>query len=208
MNDLEPLVERKPGRYLYCVGSGNQDAISIACVVGRATMSKSSDTMMDHVLSPRNGGVIEHPDLTGHAGTPGRGAFMILFLRLEEGCVVAAKYHTAGCGPMIACGSMLSELVLGKSIAECRELTAEDLIEALDGVPPDKLHCPALAIGGRGLWKVPSKGSGPVVDFPRRKSQARLKANSEKFGRTFGCARAKAPGCLPFAGCGERLPAR
>jgi NifU-like protein involved in Fe-S cluster formation len=44
-------------------------------------MVKFSEIMMDHVLSPRNGGVLEHPDLTGHAGTPGRGAFLILFLR-------------------------------------------------------------------------------------------------------------------------------
>ena len=65
--------------------------------------------------------MLEHPDLTGHAGTPGRGAFLILFLRIEEGRVAAAKYHTVGCGPTIACGSMLSELVLGRSISECRE---------------------------------------------------------------------------------------
>jgi nitrogen fixation NifU-like protein len=109
-------------------------------------MGKYSDTMMDHVLFPRNGGVMEDPDLTGHAGTPGRGAFLILFLRVEEGRIAAAKYHTVGCGPTIACGSMLSELVVGRTIAECHELTAEDLIEALDGVPPDKLHCPAMAI--------------------------------------------------------------
>jgi NifU-like protein involved in Fe-S cluster formation len=110
-------------------------------------MSKFSEIMMDHVLSPRNGGVLEQPDLTGRAGTPGRGAFMIMFLRVEKSRIVAAKYHTVGCGPTIACGSMLSELVLGRSIAECRELTAEDLIEALDGEPPEKLHCPALVIG-------------------------------------------------------------
>ena len=72
---------------------------------------------------------------------------MILYLEVEDGRIAAAKYHTVGCGPTIACGSMLSEMVVGRSIAECRELTAEDLIEALDGVPPDKLHCPALAIG-------------------------------------------------------------
>jgi nitrogen fixation NifU-like protein len=101
---------------------------------------------MDHVLSPRNGGVMENPNLTGHAGTPGRGAFMILFLRLEDDGVAAAKYHTVGCGPTIAFGSMLSELVVGRTIAECRELTTDNLIEALDGVPPDKLHCPAMAI--------------------------------------------------------------
>ncbi len=109
-------------------------------------MGKYSETMMEHVLSPRNGGVMENPDLTGHAGTPGRGAFLILFLRVEGGRIAAAKYHTVGCGPTIACGSMLSELVVGRSIEDCRELTAEDLVEALDGVPPDKLHCPAMAI--------------------------------------------------------------
>ena len=109
-------------------------------------MGKYSETRMDHVLSPRNGGVMENPDLTGHAGTPGRGAFLILFLSVAEGRIAAAKYHTVGCGPTIACGSMLSELVVGRSIEDCRELTAEDSIEALDGVPPDKLHCPAMAI--------------------------------------------------------------
>jgi nitrogen fixation NifU-like protein len=109
-------------------------------------MGKYSETMMDHVLSPRNGGVMVNPDLTGHAGTPGRGAFMILFLRIEDERIAAAKYHTVGCGPTIACGSMLSELVVGRTIADCGELTADHLIDALDGVPPDKLHCPAMAI--------------------------------------------------------------
>ena len=130
-------------------------------------MGKYSETMMDHVLSPRNGGVMEHPDLTGHAGTPGRGAFLILFLRVEEGRIAAAKYHTVGCGPTIACGSMLSELVVGRSIAECRELTTEDLIEALDGVPPDKLHCPAMAIAALrdalSRWEPRTRGNGTVL---------------------------------------------
>ena len=110
-------------------------------------MGKFSETLTDHVMAPRNGGAIESPDLTGHAGAPGRGAFMILYLKLRDERITAAKYHTVGCGPTIASGSMLTELIAGKSIAECRELTVENLIEALDGVPPDKLHCPALAIG-------------------------------------------------------------
>ena len=109
-------------------------------------MGKYSETMMDHVLSPRNGGVMEHPDLTGHAGTPGRGAFLILFLTVADGRIAAAKYHTVGCGPTIACVSMLSELVVGRSIDDCRRLNTDDLIGAPNGVPPDKLHCPALAM--------------------------------------------------------------
>ena len=109
-------------------------------------MGKYSETMMDHVMSPRNGGVVENPRLTGYAGTAGRGPFMVLYLRVENDRITAAKYHTVGCGPTIACASMLSELVVGRSIEDCRALTSDHRIEALDGVPPDKLHCPALAI--------------------------------------------------------------
>jgi nitrogen fixation protein NifU and related proteins len=109
-------------------------------------VGKYSETLMDHVMAPRNGGVMENPDLTGHAGSPGRGAFLILYLKVEDERVAAAKYQTYGCGPTMAAGSMLTEIIGGWTIAECRELTVEKLIEALDGVPPDKLHCPGLAI--------------------------------------------------------------
>jgi nitrogen fixation NifU-like protein len=122
-------------------------------------MGKYSDTLTDHVMTPRNSGSIEHPDVTGHAGTPGRGAFMILYLALQDERVAAARYHTVGCGPTIASGSMLTELIAGKPIAECRELTVEDLVEALDGMPPDKLHCPALAIAA--LRDALAKWPGP-----------------------------------------------
>jgi NifU-like protein involved in Fe-S cluster formation len=67
-------------------------------------MAEYSDTMMDQVLSPRNGGVMENPHLTAHAGTPSRGAFVILFFGVEERRIAAAKYDTVGCGPTIACG--------------------------------------------------------------------------------------------------------
>ncbi len=57
-------------------------------------MSKYSETLMDHLLAPRNGGVIKEPDLAGHAGAPGRGPFLILYLRVREGHVAEAKYST------------------------------------------------------------------------------------------------------------------
>ena len=130
-------------------------------------MGKYSETLTDHVMSPRNGGAMDDPDLTGHAGAPGRRAFLILFLKVRDERIAAAKYHTHGCGPTIAAGSMLTELIVGRTIAECRGLTTEDLVAALDGVPPDKLHCPALAIaalrdalGQRG----PQMGSGGGPD--------------------------------------------
>jgi NifU-like protein involved in Fe-S cluster formation len=110
-------------------------------------MGKYSETLTEHVMAPRNGGAIENPDLTGRSGAPGRGAFMILYLKIQEKRISAAKYHTVGRGPTIASGSLLTEMIAGKSIAECRELTVANPIEALDGVPADKPHCPALAIG-------------------------------------------------------------
>lgn len=109
-------------------------------------MGKYSDTLMDHFMAPRNSGALESPDVTGHAGTPGRGPFLILYLRITEGQVTAAKFQTYGCGPTIACGSMLTETIIGRSLEDCSRLTIEELIERLDGVPAEKMHSPALAI--------------------------------------------------------------
>jgi nitrogen fixation protein NifU and related proteins len=109
-------------------------------------MGTYSDTLMDHFTTPRNSGALESPDVTGHAGSPGRGPFLILYLRLKGNQVLAAKFQTYGCGPTIACGSILTEMITGRSIDQCLELTAQAVIDALDGVPPDKLHSPALAI--------------------------------------------------------------
>jgi NifU-like protein involved in Fe-S cluster formation len=109
-------------------------------------MGKYSDTLMDHFLAPRNSGPLESPDVTGHAGAPGRGPFLILYLRIEGNKVTAARFQTYGCGPSIACGSMLTELIIGRSVADCSRLTIETLIECLDGVPAEKRHSPALAI--------------------------------------------------------------
>jgi NifU-like protein involved in Fe-S cluster formation len=109
-------------------------------------MGRFSDTLMDHFLAPRNSGALDAPDATGHAGVPGRGPFLILYLRMDGSRIVAAKFQTVGCGPTIACGSMLTELITGRTVAECAELTTDSLITAVVGVPADKLHSPALAI--------------------------------------------------------------
>lgn len=110
-------------------------------------MGKYSETLMDHFTAPRNSGSMPDPDAVGHAGTPGRGAFMILYLRFAQGIVAEARFQTVGCGVSIVSGSVLTELIQGRPIADCLALEATDLIAALEGVPPDKLHGPALAIG-------------------------------------------------------------
>jgi nitrogen fixation protein NifU and related proteins len=109
-------------------------------------MGQFSDTLMDHFNSPRNSGRIENPDLVGLAGTPGNGPYIALYLRLDETWIVESGFQTHGCGVSIACGSMLTELITNRSVAECLELTPEVLSEALEGVPATKLHCPILAI--------------------------------------------------------------
>jgi nitrogen fixation protein NifU and related proteins len=136
-------------------------------------VARYSETLTEHVMAPRNAGIIENADLIGHAGTLGRGAFMILYLKVSDDRISAAKYHTVGCGPTIASGSMLTELIIGKPIAECRELTVENLIGALDGMPPDKLHCPALAIGA--LKDALAKWPDPPREPSRANETSRIK---------------------------------
>jgi NifU-like protein involved in Fe-S cluster formation len=109
-------------------------------------MGRYSDTLMDHFQSPRHCGAMDGPDLVGHVGIVGQGPFMVLYLRVREGRVTDAKFQTYGCGSTIACGSMLTELVIGRVVRDCLALTAEQLSEALDGVPADKQHSPVLAI--------------------------------------------------------------
>jgi NifU-like protein involved in Fe-S cluster formation len=71
---------------------------------------------------------------------------MAIFLRLDGETVAAARFQTYGCGVTIAAGSMLTEMITGRSVGECRGLTAAHLSEALGGFPPDKQHCPVLAV--------------------------------------------------------------
>lgn len=109
-------------------------------------MSRFSDILMDHFNHPRNQGRLESPDRVGVAGTPGHGPFMVLMLRVQSETVTQAKCETHGCGVTIASGSMLTEIIANRSLDECRTITAEQLTQALGGVPVDKAHGPALAV--------------------------------------------------------------
>ena len=109
-------------------------------------MPRFSEKLMDHFSSPRNSGRLEGPDRVGESGTPNRGPFTRLELRIRDGIVVEARFQSHGCGPTIACGSALTELVIGRSLAEARALTPDNLVTALDGLPGDKLHCADTAI--------------------------------------------------------------
>ena len=127
-----------------------------------------SATLMDHFRNPRNVGELADPDLTGTAGTPGHGNFMVLHLRLTAGRITEARFRCHGCGPTIAAGSALTTLIIGHTPEECAAIDDQMLTEALDGLPPAKAHCPGLAIAALrdalgGLDGAPSNPCEPQV---------------------------------------------
>ena len=107
-----------------------------------------SETVMDHFKNPRNVGEIENPDGVGEVGNPVCGDIMKIFLKIENNIVVDAKFKTFGCGAAIASSSMATELVKGKTLEEAWELSNKAVAEALEGLPPIKMHCSVLAEEG------------------------------------------------------------
>ena len=104
-----------------------------------------SDKVMDHFLNPRNVGQIEDASGVGEVGNAKCGDIMKIFLDIEDGIIKDVKFQTFGCGSAIASSSMATEMVKGKSIHEALALTNKAVAEALDGLPPVKMHCTVLA---------------------------------------------------------------
>jgi nitrogen fixation protein NifU and related proteins len=108
--------------------------------------SMYSDTVMDHFQNQRNVG--EPPDFnaTGVAGQPESGPFMVLYLNVRGSVIAGTGFRTFGCGPAIASGSFVTEVIKGKTLEEAAILTPELIIESLGGLPLGKHHCAQLAI--------------------------------------------------------------
>ena len=104
-----------------------------------------SDKVMDHFLNQRNVGQIEDESGVGEVGNAKCGVIMKIFLDIEDGIIKDVKFQTFGCGSAIASSSMATEMVKGKSIHEALALTNKAVAEALDGLPPVKMHCSVLA---------------------------------------------------------------
>ena len=108
-------------------------------------MGPYSEKVMDHFMDPRNMGDIKDADAVGTVGNPACGDVMRLYIKVEGDKITEAKFKTFGCGAAIATSSMATEMIKDKSLEEARKITNEAVAEALDGLPPNKMHCPVLA---------------------------------------------------------------
>ncbi len=104
-----------------------------------------SEKVMEHFANPRNVGEIEDADGVGQVGNPKCGDIMKMYLKIENNVIVDVKFKTFGCGAAVATSSMATELIMGKTIEEALEITNSAVAEALDGLPPAKMHCSNLA---------------------------------------------------------------
>ncbi len=104
-----------------------------------------SEKVMDHFMNPRNVGEIPNADGVGEVGNAKCGDIMKVYLKIEDNIIIDAKFKTFGCGSAIASSSMATELIIGKTVEEAWKLTNKAVAEALDGLPPVKMHCSVLA---------------------------------------------------------------
>ena len=104
-----------------------------------------SSKVMDHFSNPRNVGELPDADGVGEVGNAKCGDIMKIFLKVEHGIIEDVKFQTFGCGAAIATSSMVTEMVKGKSLEEALRVSNEAVAEALDGLPPVKMHCSNLA---------------------------------------------------------------
>jgi nitrogen fixation NifU-like protein len=106
--------------------------------------STYTKTVVDHALNPRNVGSMTHADGFGRVTGP-CGDTMEIWLRVKNGTIAQATFWTDGCGTSIAAGSMVTELIKGKAIAEGLKITQQDVLNALGGLPEESIHCALLA---------------------------------------------------------------
>lgn len=124
-----------------------------------------TEKVMDHFMNPRNVGEIESASGVGTVGNPKCGDIMRVFLDIDDDVIKDAKFRTFGCGAAVATSSMATELVIGKTIEEALKITNKTVMEALDGLPPAKVHCSCLAEEAlqAALWDYAEK-NGIVIE--------------------------------------------
>ncbi len=129
--------------------------------------------VMDHFTNPRNVGEIENASGVGTVGNAKCGDIMRIYLDINEaGVINDVKFKTFGCGAAVATSSMATELVKGKSVQEALQVTNKAVMEALDGLPPVKVHCSLLAEEAihAALWDYAEKNNMKIEGLEKPKS--------------------------------------
>lgn len=139
-----------------------------------------SEKVMEHFASPRNVGEIKDADGIGKVGNPVCGDLMWIYIKVKDGRLEDVKFKTFGCGAAIATSSMITEMAKGKTLEEALKITRGDVADALDGLPPIKMHCSNLAADGLHaaikdyLEKTGKKMELPKIEHADEHSESRL----------------------------------
>ena len=104
-----------------------------------------SDKVLEHFKNPRNVGEIKDADGVGSVGNPVCGDMMTMYIKVKDDRIEDVKFKTYGCGAAIATSSMTTELAKGKTLEEAEKISRQSVADALDGLPPVKMHCSNLA---------------------------------------------------------------
>ncbi|MDH4139178.1 MAG: Fe-S cluster assembly scaffold protein NifU [Coriobacteriia bacterium] len=124
-----------------------------------------SPKVMEHFNNPRNVGVVENADGVGEVGNPVCGDVMKISIRVAEDRIADIRFQTLGCGAAIATSSIITEMARGMSLEEAAGITKKDIADALDGLPPQKMHCSVLAADGL---------RAAIEDYRKRDSRLRV----------------------------------